>query len=183
MDVTIPCVCPPRADGQTRHTDGDTITLRERLDFRAALTARNTMVLVKTEDPDASTAEILAALTETYLLAGIESWSLVDAKNKAVVVSKTAIRECLLTHPDEAMTAGNAADELYSASVILPLVALAQTSSPPTPTTASTSAPRRSSAKRPRRSKPSSITPFPMDATGTTSLLPAGASSSSRSSG
>jgi hypothetical protein len=180
--VAIECICPPRADGSPRHPAGDTVTLRERLDFRAALTARNTMILTKTEDPDAGTAEILAALTETYLLVGVESWSLVDAKGKAVEVTKANIRECLLSHPNVAMTVGNAADELYSESVILPLVALAQTSSPPTPTSASTSATRPSSAKRPRPSKPSSITPFPMDATATTSSLPAGASSSSRNS-
>jgi hypothetical protein len=182
MNVTIECICPPKADGSPRHPAGDTVTLRERLDFRAALTARNTMILVKTGDPDAGTAEILAALTETYLLVGIESWSLTDGKGKSVEVSKAAIRECLLSHPDVAMTVGNAADELYSASVILPLVALARTSSPPTPTTESTSAPKPSSARRPKPSKPSSITPFPMDATATTSPLPAGASSSSRNS-
>lgn len=180
--VAIECICPPRADGSPRHPAGDTVTLRERLDFRAALTARNTMILTKTEDPDAGTAEILAALTETYLLVGVESWSLVDAKGKAVEVTKANIRECLLSHPNVAMTVGNAADELYSESVILPLVALAQTFSPPTPTIGSTSATKPSSAKRPRPSKPSSITPFPTDATATTSPLPAGASSSSRNS-
>ena len=180
--MNIECICPPRADGEPRHPAGDTVTLRERLDFRAALTARNTMILLKTEDPDAGTAEILAALTETYLLVGVESWSLVDAKGKPVEVSKAAIRECLLSHPDVAMTVGNAADELYSASVILPLVALARTSSPPTPTTESTSPPRRSSAKRPRPSRPSSITPFRTDVTVTTSALPVGVSSSSQSS-
>jgi hypothetical protein len=180
--MNIECICPPRADGEIRHPAGDTVTLRERLDFRAALTARNTMLLLKTEDPDASTAEVLAALTETYLLVGIESWSIVDAKGKPVEPTKTAIREFLLAHPNIAMSVGNAADELYSESVILPLLALAQTSSPPMPTRESTSPPRPSSGKRRRPSKPSSITPFPTDATATTSPLPAGASSSSRNS-
>lgn len=180
--VEIECICPPKADGSPRHPSGDTVTLRERLDFRAALTARNTMILTKTEDPDASTAEILAALTETYLLVGVESWSLQDAKGKPVEVTKANIRECLLSHPNVAMTVGNAADELYSESVILPLMALARTSSPPMPTSESTSVPRPSSARRPKPSKPSSITPFPMDATGTTSPLPVGASNSSQNS-
>jgi hypothetical protein len=180
--VTIECICPPKADGSPRHPAGDTVTLRERLDFRAALTARNTMVLVKTEDPDAGAAEILAALTETYLLVGVESWSLVDAKGKPVSVSRAAIREWLLSHPDIAMTVGNVADELYSAAVLLPLVALASTSSPPTPTNGSTSPPKQSSEKRPKPSKPSSITPFPTDATVTTSSSPDGVSSSLRNS-
>jgi len=155
------------------------VTLRERLDFRAALTARNMMIVIKTEDPDAGVAEILAALTETYLLLGIESWSLVDAKGKPVEPSRAAIREMLLAHPDAAMQVGDAADELYSQAVLLPLVARAQRSSPPTPTAQSTSAPRPSRAKHPRPSRPSSITTTPTDATETTSLSPDGASSSS----
>lgn len=182
MDTTIPCVCPPRADGAVRHPDGDTVTLRERLDFRAALTARNTMVLLKTEDPDASAAEVLAVLTETYLLLGITGWSLVDAKNKPVEVSRAAIRDLLAEHPDEAMTLGDAADGLYSEAVILPLLARAQTSSPPTPISASTSAQTESSPKRPKPSKPSSTTTTPTAVTATTSPLRAGVSSSSPSS-
>jgi len=153
--------------------------LRERLDFRAALTARNTMVLLKEEDPDVSSAEILAALTETYLVLGVESWSLVDAKGKPLPVSKAAIREVLLTKPDIAMEVGDAADALYSAAVILPLLARAQTSSPPTPTTESTSAKTPSLPKPPKPSKRSSITTIPMAATGATSPSPAGDSSSS----
>jgi hypothetical protein len=180
--MNIECICPPKADGSPRHPAGDTVTLRERLDFRAALTARNTMILLKTEDPDAGTAEILAALTETYLLVGIESWSVVDAKGKPVEPTKAAIREVLLSRPDIAMTVGNAADDLYSAAVLLPLVAMAQTFSPPTPTNESTSAPRMASEKRPRQSKPSSITPFPTDVTVTTSSSPVGVSSSSQNS-
>lgn len=181
MDTTIPCVCPPRADGAVRHPDGDTVTLRERLDFRAALTARNTMVLLKTEDPDASAAEVLAVLTETYLLLGITGWSLVDAKNKPVEVSRAAIRDLLAEHPDEAMTLGDAADGLYSEAVILPLLARAQNSSPPMPIAGSTSAPKRSTPRSRKPSSPSSITTIPTDATATTSSPPAGVSSSSPS--
>jgi len=180
--VTVACLCPPKATGEVRHPAGDEITLRERLDFRAALTARNTMVLLKEEDPDVSSAEILAALTETYLVLGIEAWSLVDAKGKPLPVSKAAIREVLLTKPDIAMEVGDAADALYSAAVILPLLARAQTSSPPTPTNGLTSAKMPSSPKRPKPSKRSSITTIPTAATVTTSPSPAGDSSSSPSS-
>ena len=180
--VAVTCLCPPKATGEVRHPAGDEITLRERLDFRAALTARNTMVLLKEEDPDVSSAEILAALTETYLVLGIEAWSLVDAKGKPLPVSKAAIREVLLTKPDIAMEVGDAADALYSAAVILPLLARAQTSSPPTPTNGLTSAKMPSSPKRPKPSKRSSITTIPTAATVTTSPSPAGDSSSSPSS-
>lgn len=179
--VSIECICPPRADGSPRHPGGDTVTLRERLDFRAALTARNTMIVIKTEDPDAGTAEILAALTETYLLGGIVAWSLVDAKGKPIEPSKPAIREHLLSRPDIAMVVGDAADELYSQAVLLPLLARAQSSSPPTPTAASTSAVTAPMPLRQRRSRPSSTTTTPTDGTETTSPSPAGASSSSPS--
>ena len=180
--VAVTCLCPPKATGEARHPAGDEITLRERLDFRAALTARNTMVLLKEEDPDVSSAEILAALTETYLVLGIESWSLVDAKGKPLPVSKAAIREVLLTKPDIAMEVGDAADALYSAAVILPLLARAQKSLPPTPINGSTSAKTPSLPKRPKPSKRSSITTIPTAATVTTSPSPAGDSSSSLSS-
>jgi hypothetical protein len=153
--ATIACICPPR-DGASRHPDGDTVTLRDKLDFRGSLTARNAFLVLKAEDPDATTAEVLAVLTETYLLLGIESWTLVDAKGKAVPVTKAAIRDLLLSHPDAAMTVGDEADALYSEAVISPLVARASTSSPTTPTAVSTSATSGPSPRRPRRSKPSS---------------------------
>ena len=181
MDVKIDCLCPPNARGETRHPDGDTVTLRERLDFRAALTARNTLVMVKQEDPDASSAEILAALTEVYLVLGVTGWTLVDGKNKPIEVSKGAIREHLLANPDVAMVVGDAADELYAEAVILPLLARARNSSPPTPIAGSTSATKRSTPRSRKPSPPSSITTIPTDATATTSSSPVGDSSSSPS--
>jgi hypothetical protein len=176
--VTVACLCPPNAAGEVRHPAGDEITLRERLDFRAALTARNTMMLVKTEDPDATVADVLAALTETYLLVGIESWSLVDAKGKPIEATKAAIRDHLFSRPDIAMEVGNAADGLYSQAVIGPLVALASKSSPTTPTDRSTSATKPSLKPR-KPSRPSSITSIPMADTAKTSPSLAGVSSSS----
>ena len=174
--ATIECVCPPKA-GETRHPQGDTVTLRAKLDFRSALTARNTVVVLKAEDPDASTADILAALTEVYLLVGIESWSLSDERGKAVPVSRVAIRALMDDHPEAAMTIGDEADEMYSEAVIAPLVARAQTSSPLTPMAASTSATNGSSPKRPKRSRPSSISTTPTDGIERMSASPAGGSS------
>ena len=178
MDVTIPCICPPKADGQARHPDGDTITLREHLDFRAAVTARNSIVLLKQDDPEATSADILALLTETELLVGISAWTITDAKGVRLEVTRTNIREVLLSHADEAMIAGDAADELYTASVLLPLLAKASTFSPPMPIADSTSATTTSSRTNPTRSKRSSITTIPTGATETTSPSLAGASSS-----
>jgi hypothetical protein len=174
--ATVTCLCPPKATGEVRHPDGDTIDLRERLDFRSALTARNVFVLLKTEDPDVSTGEIMATLTETYLLLGIESWSLVDAKGKAVEVSKAAIRELLLTNQEAAMVVGDEADARYSEAVIAPLVARASNSSPATPTNGSTSVTTGSVPKPRKPSKPSSTTTTRTGATVTTSQSPAGVS-------
>jgi hypothetical protein len=175
--VTIACLCPPLASGDTRHPDGDEVHLRERLDFRAATTMRKVIALVYHEDPEASVADILGALTEHYVLLGVESWTLVDARNKPIPVTKPAIREHLLSHPDIAMEVGDAADELYSESVVDPLVAKASSSSPPTPTDDSTSAPTDST--RPTPSSPSSTSTTPMDDTVMTSSPLVGASSSS----
>ena len=175
--MDIPCICPPKA-GEVRHPAGDTVTLRDRLDFRAATTARNTVAMMKQEDDEVSTAEILAGLTEVYLLLGIASWTVQDARGKPVEPNKATIREYLLSNPDMAMLVGDAADELYSESVIAPLVARASTSSQPTPTPASTSPTNGSGASHPKPSKRSSTTTTPTDDTETTSLSLVGASRS-----
>ncbi len=175
--MDIPCICPLK-DGQTRHEAGDTVTLHERLDFRAATTARNTVAMMKQEDDDVSTAEILAGLTEVYLLLGIASWSVVDDRGKAVEPNKQTIRQYLLSNPDVAMLVGDAADELYSDSVIAPLVARASMSSQPTPMPASTSRTNGSGPKNRTRSKPSSTITTLTDDTEMTSPSLAGVSKS-----
>lgn len=151
----IECVCPKTTTGNARHPNGDTINLRERLDFRAALTARNTVILIKQEDPEATAADILAALTEVYLLVGIKSWSLVDARGKPIEPNRATIREFIAEHPEEAMAIGDEADMLYSEAVISPLVARASTYSPPTPIDGSTSATNGSLPVRRKRSRQS----------------------------
>ncbi len=171
--AVIDCVCPSRPDGSARHPDGDTVTLRPKLDFRSALHARNTVILLRQEGVE-DVAEILASLTEVYLRVGIESWTLVDAKGKAVPVSRDAVRDLMTDHPEAAMTIGDEADELYSEAVISPLVARASTSSPPTPTKDSTSVTNGSSPTPRKRSKPSSTITTRTDGTGTTSPLHAG---------
>ena len=175
MSVEIPCVCPPKQDGQPRHTT-DRIELRERLDFRSALTARNAIALAKEDDDEISSAEILAILTETYLSLGITSWSLVDEKGKKVEPSRQSIRDFIDEHPDEAMEVGEAADTLYQAAVILPLVARAARFSQPTQTTGSTSVTTGSAPKPPKQSKPSSTSTTRTGGTGMTSSQPAGVS-------
>lgn len=154
----IECICPPKADGEPRHPGGDEVELRESLDFRGMLTARRELMMAKDDDPDISTAEILSLLTETYLLLGVRKWTLTDERGKAIPVSKPAIRERLLSHPEAAMVVGDEADGLYSEAVVLPLVARASKSSPPTSITDSTSATNGHTSTPRKRSKPSSTT-------------------------
>jgi hypothetical protein len=175
--MDIPCICPP-VEGKPRH-DKDTITLRERLDFRSSLAAQNAVLVLKSEDPDSSTADVLAALTETYLLSGVESWSVVGVDGKPVEPTKPAIRELLLTNLDAAMVVADAADDLYRDAVLDPLVRKASNSSPDTPTDEPTSPTWTSPEQNQNHSSPSLTTTTPMDDTETTSLSLAGASSSS----
>ena len=179
MDVSIPCICPPKGD-EVRHPDGDTVTLREALDFHAVTTIRWASAVIRESDPGADVAEYLASTTEHYILFGIADWTVVDAKNKPLAVTKPAIRELILGHPVVGQIVGDKADEAYGA-VMLPLLNPAWTSSPPTPTDESTS-PTSQSTKPPKRSKPSSISTIPTDVTGTTSSSLDGDSSLSPSS-
>ena len=175
MDVAIGCPCPG-----TPHA-GDTVTLMDALDFRTAQTIRKSIQWQKSEDPEASVPEILAMLTETYLLHCIAGWTLTYEKRKPVPVSKAEIKSRLLTVLASAEIVGDAADDLYAERVILPLLARASSSSPPSPTNGSTSAMNGSGRRRPKRSSPSSTTTTPTVVIVTTTPPPGGASSSSPS--
>ena len=181
MRVEIDCICPPKVDGERRH-EHDTVTLRESLDFRSVTAIRHGISFLEKEDTPAYTADVLAVLTEGYVLHGVESWSLVDAKGKPIPLSRQAIREHIMANVDVASVVGDAADEIYGPMVLLPLLQRASKSSPSGPTATSTSAPTGSS-KRPRKpSKPSSTTSSPTDGTVATSLSLVGVSSSSQTS-
>jgi hypothetical protein len=154
--VNVECLCPPTPAGETRHPDGDTIELRERLDFRSLLAARNAMGMLYIEDDDVTEAEIYATLTESYMLLGVCGWTVVDAKGKAVPVNKPAIREYLFTNDQASLVVSDAADALYRERIIVPLVQAALKLSPVTRTNGSTSATNGTSPKNPKRSKRSS---------------------------
>jgi hypothetical protein len=192
MDVTIDCICP-----ETPH-ESDTVTLRDRLDFRSASTILKAVQLMGAGDEDVDTAEILALLTENYLIYGIEAWTLVDAKRKPVPVGKAAIREVLFPSA-AAMVVADAADELYSEQVMVPLVARAARLSRPSPTDELTSpknddsesqtptSPEEnstsSSSPTPRkRSRPSSISTIPTASTAVTTSSLDGDSNTSQNS-
>lgn len=180
MSVKIPCPCPA-IDGpqgpRERHPGGDTVTLRPMLDFRAAMTARNAVTIAREDDPELGFEDILTILTEVYILQGVESWTLVDAKGKPLPVTRGAIREKILSDQTRALLVGDAADDLYAKAVMLPLLQEAPTFSPDTPTDESTSrtigsSPEKAAPKRPKRS---SITISRTDGIVETSASPGGA--------
>jgi hypothetical protein len=171
----IECICPAKPDGSKRHPDGDTVTLREALDFTGALAVRN--VLRLKEDGD-TVGDILAALTHAYLVHGIESWTLVDAEGKPIPVDRDAVRTHLLVHPLVAMDVGDEAEELYTQAVVTPLVEAASKSSSDTPIETSTSQPKDSSTPHPTPSSPSLTSTSQTDSTDATSMSLVGASSS-----
>lgn len=175
MIVTIECICPPKGD-DVRHPEGDSITLRERLDFRTTVTIQKSVMFLGT---DPSNPEIMATLTEAYLLYGIESWTLQDSRGKAIPPSRAAIEEHLLSNVEAALVVADAADDLYQETVLLPLLLRASKSSETSPTTGSTSRPTSSRPVPLTRSKRSSTTTSRTGAIATTSESPDGDSSSS----
>lgn len=181
MDVQIPCLCLI----EERH-DHDTVTLRDRLDFVTGTAIRKGLMFVESDDDEGGrAAETLARLTEGYLLFGIESWSLLqEVRDKLVPlpVTHTNIRERLLSNVTAADTVADVAEELYREAILLPLLARASKSSPPTPTKRSTSRPTALPSTPPKPSKRSSTTTTPMAVTETTSSSLGGVSSSSLSS-
>ena len=181
MDVTIPCPCPPKDDGP-RH-DSDTITLRDVLDFHRATSITNGTQFIDNDDPQSRAAEVLAALSEGYVLHGIERWTLRDVSNKPIEVTKANIRKYILNRPDIYPPVVEAADGLYHEAVLLPLVARASNSSPSSPTDEPTSPkPDGEQQKRPKQSKRSSISTIPTGGTETASSSLVGDSSFSQSS-
>lgn len=183
MDATMQCPCPPKG-GETRHPQGDTVRLRDRLDYRTVTTIRKAMTVVDTDDPQVRLAERLAICTEFYMLMGIESWTLVDAKGKPVEVSHQAIRDLVFTSPD-VESVSEVAEELYNPVVLLPLVLRASASSLPTPTPSPESddstSPTSDQTTPPKPLRPSSTSTIRTVATETTTSSPVGASSSSQS--
>ncbi len=181
--VQIACPCPPLADGEPRH-DSDEVTLRERLAFRQAEAIRNEIAVARSdlgEGEDLAVSDILAILTEGYILHGVEAWSLADDDGK-IPVNRATIRRHIIDRWDIAPDVADAADEAYAKVVMLPLLQRASTSSRPSPTDGLTS-PSPSSGQQARKpSKPSSISTIPTDDTVRTTSSLAGDSRSSQSS-
>jgi hypothetical protein len=169
--VRVACLCGGR------HPDGDEITLRDRLDFRSMMTVRNAVALAL----PAEAAEILAIITEQFVLLGVEKWTLVDENGKPTPVNRATINDRLLADVMAAAEVAEAVDELYGERYLLPLLNRVSNSSPHTPTAGSMSPTNGSAPKPPKPSKRSSTTTIPTAVTATTSPLRDGVSSSSQS--
>lgn len=180
MDVPIACLCPPKAGGAPRH-DHDTVTIPEVLDFRRTVVVRQS-VRIALNGRAIGLADLQGVLLETYVLNCIDAWSLVDAEGKPVPPSRENVVAILLPAVDEAEKVGNAADDLYTEKVVLPLVVRVSSSSPPTPTPEPTSLPTNGSPTKrpPKLSKPSSTSSSQMVSTAPMAAAPAGASSFSQ---
>lgn len=169
-DIHIDCVCPT-LDGSVRHPEGDTVTIRDRLGFRAVEAIRTEVSLFALSEPDAAYSDSLAIFSEGYVLHGIESWTLQQdgpkGKPEPMPPSRANIRAYILDDVLAADVVSTAADKLYAEAVLLPLLNRVSKSSQPGPTISSTSRNRPSSAKPPRPSKRSSISTIPTDGTAT----------------
>ena len=187
MDVTIPCPCPPKADGAKRH-EQDTVTLRAVMDFPTAvllqksIQAKITREIVDAREAGKSRArlsepDVLALMSQFYVRNCIEAWTLVDVKGKPLEVSPDAVETYLESNMDAALAVADAAEDAY-AEVTLPLVMRVVSRFVSTPTAQPTSPETNGSPKRRKPSKPSSISTIPTVVTGPIIKSPDGASSS-----
>ena len=170
MEVKITCHCPGD-HGQ------DTITFSDRLETHAVNVIKKAVALVPQSSMRA--AEVLATLSECYVIYGVTAWTIVGQNRKLLEVNPATVR-LLLEHPDADLLI-EAADEQYQEQVLLPLVNRASSSSPPSQTDESTSPTPLTGRKSTKRSKQSSTSTTPTDATVTTSSPPDGDSNFSPS--
>jgi hypothetical protein len=178
------CLCPPLREGGVRHPKGDSVLLKDPLDFRTAATIQHAISVLRLEEREPHAEEILARLTEAYVRYGITAWTLLDPDGKPIPVTPATVDQFVLSNIPAASVIGDEADEMYSRTILLPLVKRASASSPSTPTPDETSA-TTSSPENPEPPTPlrrSSTTTTPTDDTVRTSPRRGGGSKSSRSS-
>lgn len=157
LKVQLPrCICP---DPTTHGELGDTVTLPAHADLRQTLIANKAIRWLKTENPKASVAEVLALLTEIYVRHFVVAWSLLRRDGKKLVpleLTAETIEAQLASDIECAMLVGEAADERFNSVILGPLLKAASTSSPASPTADSTSATKvNGRAPTPMRSKQS----------------------------
>jgi hypothetical protein len=148
-------------------TGEQTVSLRPKLGLAAGIELQQKFRGLLQQEPRPSAAEITGLLTEAYLLVGVAEWTLADEMGP-IPVSRENVTRYLLSDFELAQPVADKADDLYYGPVLAPLVARVSSSLRDGPTSGSTSATNGSSPKRRRRSKPSSTSTIPTDATETT---------------
>ncbi len=140
----------------TPHPDGDSVFLSPTIGFRGGLVAEAKVVAIAngTNDPD----DVKAALLETYVIYGVKAWNLLDVAGDPIPVTHDSIEAEILSDYGRALPVGEAADGLYSAAVIDPLVARQSKLLRSMRIEKSTSRKNGSSGGRRKRSKRSSTT-------------------------
>jgi hypothetical protein len=139
------CRCPG-----TPHEDGDTVSLRPKIDLSMGAAAWQAMEMA-TADP----IDMQAAVSLVYLRYGIVAWSFVDEAGLPVPI-RGADMERWLPWGDGGKEVIEEADGLYGAELMRPFLRRLATLSPIGPRPDSTSA-TKSSGRSPRSSsKPSS---------------------------
>ena len=186
------CQCPG-----TPHPN-DVVELRDKMGFTGGSVLQSEMneYLATPIAERGPWTRLNARLKALYLEEGITDWNLVDADGKLVPVNTGTIRSQFLDDFGQAarvQTIADAADDLYYAAVLAPLVNRLLESSQPTPTSESTSQTpsteipatpspsTRGSRPRPKRSKQSSTTTSLTGVTAETSQPLVSVSSSSQS--
>lgn len=162
VEVWVGCPC----EG-TPHPDGDTVYLRPRLGLAAGVAVQSLVIEAK-QTAGVAGADLLGVLAEAYLLHGVVGWTFVNRSGEPLPVNEATIRSQLLADFERGEAVASAADDLYLAPVVLPLVREAPPSSPRTPTGDSISpptSPPSSSPPEPMLSEPSSTTTIPTDGT------------------
>jgi hypothetical protein len=150
--------------------DGNEVGLRDKLGLAAGIEIQAT-VRALIGKPD---AVIVAALVESYVRHGIESWTFTDKDGAPVPVTPETIQSMVLDDFTLATPVAEAADALYEDAVLGPLVRAAANSSPTTPTESSTSPTDSGLDESPTPSSPSLTPTSQTEDIETTSSLPDG---------
>lgn len=152
------CRCPG-----TPHTDGDTVSLRPKIDLSMGAAAWAAM-----NSSQADTTDMQAAVSMVYMKYGIVAWSFVDTAGLPIPVRGANFDE-LLPWGDGGMEVLEAADGLYGTELMRPFVRRQETLSRSGRNGGSTSPKKSSGPKSRSHSKPSS----PSGSAGMPSVVPA----------
>jgi hypothetical protein len=109
MEVHIDCPC-----AGTPHAEGDTVSLRDKLDSVAGLAIKYSVAQKTSEmreagqiSPEGEITDeaiswlLVAFINQRYLIYGVSGWTLVDAEGKKLPVTPAHLRSFMEDHPAE----------------------------------------------------------------------------------